>query len=171
VTHHLWSLGRWSYLHPSQGHNCILTQLQKSDPTFNMGIDVMKPVFNLVPKYRVTMLTREEWTRGPGAPPAVKGLIWFTDGFRTMQGTRTGVCGKKAKHLSRKTCYSLSVRGIRDVSLRSWTETWDRPEKYVSICSDSRVAVKAPQAAKTTFPLVRQCQKVLNGISTGTLWG
>jgi hypothetical protein len=45
------------------------------------------------------------------------------------------------------------------------------PEKYVSICSDSQEALKALQAAKTTSPLVRQCYKALNNISTGTLWG
>ena len=33
---HLWSLGCCSYLHPQQGHSCILTRLQKSDPIFNM---------------------------------------------------------------------------------------------------------------------------------------
>jgi hypothetical protein len=60
AAHRLWSLGCWSYLHPSQGHSCILTRLQKSDPIFNMGVNVMKPVFNLDTKYRVTMLTRVE---------------------------------------------------------------------------------------------------------------
>ena len=45
-------------------------------------------------------------------------------------------------------------------------ETQDRPEKYISICSDSQVALKALQAAKTTSPLVQQCQQVLNDIST-----
>jgi hypothetical protein len=54
----------------------------------------MKPVFNLDPKYRVTMLTREEWTRGPGTPPVVKGLVWFTDGSRTVEGTGAGVYGQ-----------------------------------------------------------------------------
>jgi hypothetical protein len=54
----------------------------------------MKPVFNLEPKYRVTMLAREKWTRGPGTPPAVKELICFTDGSRTAEGTRTGVYGR-----------------------------------------------------------------------------
>jgi ribonuclease HI len=41
-----------------------------------------------------------------------------------------------------------------------------RSEKYISICSDSRAALKALQAAKTTSPLVRQCQRALNDIST-----
>jgi len=45
-------------------------------------------------------------------------------------------------------------------------ETEDRPEKYISICSDSQAALKAFQAAKTTSLLVRQCQQALNNIST-----
>ena len=63
AAHRLWSLGCWSYLHPNQGHSCTLTRLQKSEPIFNMGVDVMKPVFNLDLKYKVTMLTREEQTQ------------------------------------------------------------------------------------------------------------
>ena len=45
------------------------------------------------------------------------------------------------------------------------TEAQDRPEKYASNCSDSQVALKALQVAKTTSPLVRQCQQALNEIS------
>jgi len=56
-----------------------------------MGVDVMKPVVNLERKYRVTMLTREEWTRDPGTP---KGLVWFTDGSKTAEGTGTEVYGQ-----------------------------------------------------------------------------
>jgi len=37
-----------------------------------------------------------------------------------------------------------------------------RPEKYVSICSDSQVALKALQAAKTKYPLLQHCQEALN---------
>ena len=36
----------------------------------------------------------------------------------------------------------------------------------MSICSDSHMTLKALQAIRTTSPLVHQCQKVLNGIST-----
>jgi ribonuclease HI len=48
-----------------------------------------------------------------------------------------------------------------------------KSEKNVSICSDSLAALIALQAAKTS-PLVRQCQKALNNISTwysvGLFW-
>jgi hypothetical protein len=51
-------------------------------------VDVIRPAFNSELKYRVTMLTGEEWTRGTGTPPAVKGFAWYTDGFRTQGETR-----------------------------------------------------------------------------------
>jgi ribonuclease HI len=135
-----------------------------------MGGDIMKPVFNLEPKYRVTMLTREEWTRGPGTPPAVKGLIWFTDGSRTAKGTGAGVYGQSVnRRLSISlgkyaTVFQIEVYAI--LACVHEIKTQDRPEKYVSICSDSQVALKALQAVKTTSPLVRQCQQALNDIST-----
>jgi hypothetical protein len=46
AAHCLWSLGCSFYLHPQQGHSCILTRLQKSDLIFNMRVDFMRPVFN-----------------------------------------------------------------------------------------------------------------------------
>jgi hypothetical protein len=65
-------------------------QLQKLDPIFSMGNDIMRPAYNFEPKYRVTLLIRKEWSRGPGPPPVVKGLVWYTDGSRmqTAAGAR-----------------------------------------------------------------------------------
>jgi len=40
------------------------------------------------------------------------------------------------------------------------------PEKYISICCDSQAALIALQVGKTTSPLVQQCRKALNDIST-----
>jgi hypothetical protein len=58
-----------------------------------------------------------------------------------------------------------------------WVETlldqWETA-LGVTICSDNQVALKALQAAKTTSPFLRQCQKVQNDISTwqtvGVYW-
>jgi hypothetical protein len=69
-------------------------RLQQSDPIFYMGIDVMRSAFNFEPKYRVTILTREDWTETTGAPAAVKGFVWFTDGPKTREGTGAGVYGQ-----------------------------------------------------------------------------
>ena len=53
----------------------------------------MRPAFNFEPKYMVNILTREEWSRRPGTPLVVKGLVWYTGGSRMKEGTEAGVCG------------------------------------------------------------------------------
>jgi hypothetical protein len=79
--------------------------LQESDPIFNMGVDVMRPAFNFESRYRVIMLTREDWTKGTGTSPVVKGLIWFIDGSK-IGGCWClwAICGKKAQLPFRKIC-------------------------------------------------------------------
>jgi len=115
------------------------------------------------------MLTREEWTRGPGTPPVVKGLIWCTVGSKT-EGTRAGVYGQSlGRRLSvplrnHAAVFQAEVYAILACVYEIGTQ--GRPEKYVSICCDSQVALKALHAVKTTSPLVQQCQKALNDIST-----
>ena len=104
AAHHLWSLGCWSYLPPNGGHSSILMWLQLSGPIFNMGVDVMRPAFNLEPKYWVTILTREDWIKANGASPAVKGLVWFKDGSKMREETRAGVYGQS---VGRRLSFSL----------------------------------------------------------------
>jgi hypothetical protein len=40
------------------------------------------------------MFTREKWTRRSGTPPPVKGLVWFTAGSRTAEGTGAEIYGQ-----------------------------------------------------------------------------
>jgi len=145
-------------------------QLKRSDPEFNMGVDVMRPAFNLEPHYRVTLLTIEEWTRRPGTPPVVRVLVWSSDGSRMMEGTKAGVCGRSlrrrlsisvGKHATvfLTVVYAILAR-VYEIQMNT------RPEKYVGICTDSQAALKALQSAKTTSLLVQQCHKALNDIST-----
>jgi len=116
------------------------------------------------------MLTIEEWTRGPGTPPVVKGLVWFMAGSRTAEGTRAGFYGQSTnRKLSislgkHTTVFQAEVYAILACVHKIETQDW--PEKYVNICSDSQVALKALQAAKTTSSLVQQAQQALNDIST-----
>jgi hypothetical protein len=118
------------------------------------------------PKY---MLSREEWTRGLGTPPVVQEFVWFTVGSRTKEGTTAGVYGKSVgRNLiislgKYATVFQVEICAILACAYEIQMNI--RPENYMSICSDSQAALKTIQAAKTTSPLVRQCQKVLN-IST-----
>jgi len=91
VAYRLRSLECWSYWQRNRGHNSVLMQLQKLYPIFNIGVNGLSSAFNLELKYRVIMLTRELWTRGPRTLPAVKGHVWYTDVSRTM-GRIQGWC-------------------------------------------------------------------------------
>jgi len=169
AAHHLCSLGSWSYLHPNRGHSSILMHLQQSDPIYSMGVDVMRPEFNLEPKYRITMLTREDRTKGMGAPPGVKGLVWFTDASKMKEGTGAGVYGQSVRRRISfprgryTTVFQAEIYAI--LACVYEIQFQNRPEKYMSICSDSQAAMKAHQAVRTSL-LVQQCQKALNDTST-----
>jgi len=129
----------------------------------------MRPAFNFEPKYRVTMLTMEEWIRGNGTAPVVKGLVWFTDGSR-MEGTGVGVYGQSAGRrlgfsLGRyATVFQAEIYLI--LACAHEIQFQGRPEKHVISCSDSQVALEALQTFTTTSQLVQQCQKALNCIFT-----
>ena len=156
-------------VNPNKGHSSILKRLQQSDPIFNMGVDDMRPAFNLEPKYRVTMLIREDWTGGSGSPPGIKGLIWFTNGSKMKEVTGAGIFGQSVKRrlsfsLGRyTTVFQAEIYAI--LACVHEIQFQKRPEKYISICSDSQASLKALQAVRMTSPLVHQCQKALNDIS------
>jgi len=69
----------------------------------------MRPAFNLEPKYSVTVLTREEWTKGPRTHPVVEGLVWFTDWSRMKERTGSGIYGQ---YLGRRVSISLGKYAI-----------------------------------------------------------
>ena len=81
-----------------------ISAVRPTNGLYNMRAEGMRAAFNFNPKYRVTMLTTEESTGGPGTPPAVKGLVWYTEGSRTPGGTGTAFYGQS---LGRRLSISL----------------------------------------------------------------
>lgn len=81
---------------------------------------------------------------------------------------------EKTHYLSRKIYYRFQAEIYAILACAYEIQKYARPEQYISIFSDIRAVVKAPQTAKTTPPLVQQCQKALNDISTqysvGIFW-
>jgi len=132
---------------PSRGHTSVLMQLQQSDPIFSMVVDVMRPEFNFKPKYKVTMLPREELTRGTETLPVVKGFIWFKVGSRMKKGTGAGVYQQSVERrliisLGRyATVFHAAIYAILACAYE--IQLYGRPEKYVIIRSDSQAALKA----------------------------
>ena len=81
------------------------------------------------------MLAREDWTKGAGTPPAIKGLVWFTDGSKMREGPGAVVYGQS---VGRRLSFSLgryvtvfqaeihaSLACVYEIQFQN------RPEKYV----------------------------------------
>jgi len=102
----------------------------------------MRPVFNSIPKCRVTLLTREEWIRGPGTPPAVKGLIWYTDGSRMLGGARARDYGQSlGRRLSicpGKYAAVFQAEILAILACVYEIQMNDTQGKYINIYSDTR---------------------------------
>ena len=85
------------------------------------------------------------------------------------EGTGAGVFGQSVKRrlsfsLGRyTTVFQAEIYAI--LACVNEIQLQNRPEKYISICSDSQAALKALQAIKTTSYLVYHCQKALNDIA------
>jgi len=85
--------------------------------------------------------------------------------------------------------YGPSSKRVLSISLRKYTTVFQAKMyanltsayeicmgiRPVSICSESQVFLKTLEAVKTTSPLVQQCQKMLNNMSSqqpvGLFWG
>jgi hypothetical protein len=86
------------------------------------------------------VLTREEWTEGPGTPPSVKRLVWYTYGSRTRRGTIAAVYGQSSGiRLSiypekYATVFEAEIYAILACEYEILMDV--RPEKYISIFSD-----------------------------------
>jgi ribonuclease HI len=164
ILHRLWLMGK-------EWHVKIL-----SHPVAIRGATRTKNCFAL--RSKVTMTT-EDWKKGTGPPPVVKGLVWFTDGSRMRDGrTGAGVYGQsEGRRLSISLGkYVTDFRAEICAILACVYELQNkaRSEKYISICSDSQAALQALQAVKTTSSLVQQCQRALDDISpyhsAGLFW-
>jgi hypothetical protein len=110
-----------------------------------MRNDTVRPAYSLEPKYRVIILTREEWTKGSVSNLVVNGLIWFTEGGwgQSMGSPWLGgwaSLGTCTAVFQAKICPVLAC--VYEIQLNV------RSEEYISICSDSQATLKALKAAK-----------------------
>jgi len=94
------------------------------------------------------------------------------------EGTETGIFGQS---VGRRLSFSLGKYATvvqaeiyAILACAHEVQSQNGPERYVSICSDSLVALKALKAVKTTPPLVYQCQRAIYDISirhvVGLFW-
>jgi hypothetical protein len=71
------------------GHTSIARDMIK-EPVLHMGTDKMIPTYAFHEPFTVKLPSRSEWDRG-FVPIQQGGLIWYTDGSKTSEGTGAGV--------------------------------------------------------------------------------
>jgi len=123
----------------------------------------MRPAYNFETKYRVTTLNKNSGPGDLGLHPQFRGSSDIQMGPGHGGGTEARVYGQSAgRSLSITLGTYATVLQVEITAMLACAyeiHVYVRPEKYVSICSDS-------QAAKMTSQLVQQCQKAMNDIST-----
>ena len=88
-------------------------------------------------------------------------------GCRGERGRILGaIFGKKAQYISRKILLYFPDRDVWHPAVSILNSYVCQTRKYISIFSESQVALKALQADKTKSTLTQKCQKLLNNIST-----
>jgi hypothetical protein len=163
---------------PNRGHSSLLMWFQKSVPYLLCGSMLWSQYITFTPSIGLLCWLEKRRPEDLGLALQLRGLSGMQMGPRH--------CGKLGPEsmdsLWEKALYlSIGKRAtvFRPRSTQSWPvltkfKCHARPKQYISICSDSRGTLKALQSAKTTSPLVQQCRKALNGISTqysvGLFW-
>ena len=97
-------------LNPSGYYNYRQVEYRNQFPTDTGVFSISVLQYSLCTYNRVTMLTREVWTRGHRTP-VVKGLIWFTVGSKMAGGARGWglwtIRGKKVQYPCRAELYAI----------------------------------------------------------------
>ena len=98
-------------------------------------------------KLKISLLLEELLQKiGTSVPPAVKGLIWFTDGSKMRERTGAGVYGQSVRRFSFSLGRYATVFQAKIYAILACVyeiQFQNRSEKYVSICSDGQAALKA----------------------------
>jgi len=71
------------------------------------------------------MLTREDWTKGTGAHPVIKGLIWFADGSRMKEGP-----GLESMGIQWEEGSASPWAGMQQFSRPRYMPPWPVPMKF-----------------------------------------
>ena len=111
-----------------------MMQLQSSDPIFSMGVDVRRPAYNFETKYRVTTLTKEQWTWDSTYTSGAHLIYrWVQDGGRVR--SLRAFCRRLSVSLG---TYVTVLQAQINAMLACANEIHVdvRPEKHVSTCSD-----------------------------------
>ncbi|XP_050305299.1 uncharacterized protein LOC126742608 [Anthonomus grandis grandis] len=134
------------------GHAKIWSRAIEECPLLLMGSDCMAPMIMDCEGFVTHIAGREEWQHSNRPALLNRGTIWYTDGFRMNNRVGSGLCGG-IPHTSRAyslgehaTVFQAEVFAVLKCGQKILS--CGHRNTVVSICSDSRAAIKAITTAK-----------------------
>lgn len=170
--------GQWTTAGGMLGHTRVLSNTAETHVTLSMRSDRKVPSFSFNTPYTTVLPSREDWnTRGHGLLTP-KGLVWFTDGSRTRDGSGAGVYGESPRvrlsfPLGRyATVFQAEVFAILACAYENLERGFTN--KHIYICSDSQAALLALKSFRVSSELVSECRAALTRLcmqnSVKLLW-
>jgi ribonuclease HI len=140
------------------GHTSISRDMIK-EPILQMGTDKIMPRYAFHKPFTVKLTNRIEWDRGL-VPIRQWGLIWYTDGSKTNEGTGAGLYGhgmrrKFSFNLGRYTTV-YAIKTCADENIKR-----NNRNRNMYILSDSQAAIKALNSSKIYSRMVWECHQSL----------
>jgi ribonuclease HI len=140
-----------------------MTQDMKKEPIFQMGFDKMIPRNVYKKPFTIRIPDRSAWKEG-FEPDRKGGIIWYTDGSKTSNGTGAGVyCYGTRRRLSFSLGQYTTEFQAEVYAIKACTdENIDRNYKNRNIyMSDSQAAIHAFGKYQITSKLVWDCHQSL----------
>ena len=158
----MWDSSSCDYGHQKFGRDMIL------DTILEMGTDKMIPTLCFNKPVTVSITERGEWTEGTQPIPK-DGLVWFTDGSKTNDGTGAGAYCRNTgeKFWTSLGKYATVFQAEIYAIIICATEMLGRnyKGKNIYILSDSQSALFALDSVQFNSKLVWNCFQLLSGLA------
>ncbi|KAJ8914523.1 hypothetical protein NQ315_002796 [Exocentrus adspersus] len=146
------------------GHVSALNQLVERDKLLEAPSDKIPLTYVFKKNYTVEIPSREVWNQDPDALVS-HGLVWFTDGSKTLEGTGAGVRGVRprvelsfplGKHASVFQAEVFAISACVSENLKRGYSN-----QHIQICTDSQAALHALKSPRITSQVVLECTNSL----------
>ncbi|KAJ8914731.1 hypothetical protein NQ315_017441 [Exocentrus adspersus] len=156
--------GQWRGRVQDGGHVSVLSQLVERDKLLEAPSDKIPPTYVFKKNFTVEIPSREVWNRDSDALVS-QGLVWFTDGSETLEGTGAGVRGVRprvelnfplSKHASVFQAEMFAILACVSENLKRGYSN-----QHIQICTDSQAALHALKSPRITSQVVLECTNSL----------
>lgn len=160
--------GKWRKA--NRGHASLLNGNGYLDEVLALGGDRGSCSYHFHRNYTVTFPSRQEWEDNSDRLLSPGGLVWYTDGSKTITGAGAGVWSEGPRtrlslalgtHTTILQAEVLAIRTCAEEILRRGDEGG-----HIYICCDSRAALKALDSIEVRSELTRSCVIALTRIAS-----